>query len=638
MKLEKCPICSTKMKEQTGRMVCPQCGYYQITDRNASTPAPAPMPGPASAWPPYNGAPSGPVIMPGPQQESRTRGTINVTASPRNNSFNVAALIGWISAVLLVVICVSLLIFLNRDKEMTADSSAVESVEESEEYDSSDYLPRSESYQALIAQIFDKNDYTEVTRQEIQRITELDFYYDEDSERCLLVTLDDGTTLDYFLNTSLNMDNADLSCFSGVTDLTLEYGYLSEGDLHGMANLTSIASDLSLDELYDQVPYPENIQSIELLDTFFSSDCEGIQNFPNLKAFSAESGIEDIGALSEMTKLEALYLGTYDVVDFSPLYKLTGLKALALDASRLKDISFIQSMPELRYLSIANTDELKSIQPLEGCAGTLEQLFLSNTWGIEDYSVIEQLTSLTQLQLCVSYEDTLPSFAGLQNLEYLELYGADDLRAIGEAKGLIYLSLDSCNCEDMTFLSGLQNLEILDLYDMSGYFVSLQPVTQLPKLRILDISDSTAYTDAAVLLGIPTLEEFYMSECNIGFNPGSVPANANLKVLDMNYAEIFELADSNYGWLQEATPVALSEHAELFANFPNLEVLRLQGQELDNLSFVEENELTHLQILDIEDNYVLDLSPLAGLTELQYVYCGNNPIADTAGLDDILVR
>ena len=224
MKLEKCPICSTKMKEQTGRMVCPQCGYYQITDRNASTPAPAPMPGPASAWPPYNGAPSGPVIMPGPQQESRTRGTINVTASPRNNSFNVAALIGWISAVLLVVICVSLLIFLNRDKEMTADSSAVESVEESEEYDSSDYLPRSESYQALIAQIFDKNDYTEVTRQEIQRITELDFYYDEDSERCLLVTLDDGTTLDYFLNTSLNMDNADLSCFSGVTDPTLEYG------------------------------------------------------------------------------------------------------------------------------------------------------------------------------------------------------------------------------------------------------------------------------------------------------------------------------------------------------------------------------------------------------------------------------
>ena len=67
-------------------------------------------------------------------------------------------------------------------------------------------------------------------------------------------------------------------------------------------------------------------------------------------------------------------------------------------------------------------------------------------------------------------------------------------------------------------------------------------------------------------------------------------------------------------------------------------MLRLQGQELDNLSFVEENALTHLQILDIEDNYVLDLSPLAGLTELQYVYCGNNPIADTAGLDDILVR
>ncbi len=640
MKLEKCPICSTKMKEQPGRMVCPQCGYYQITDRNVAppTPTPAPMPGPAPAWPPYNGAPSGPGMMPGPQQESRTRGTINVSASPRNNSFNVAALVGWIIAVLFVIVCVCALLFLNKSEETTVDSSAVESVEESEEYDASDYLPQSESYQTLIAQIFDKNDYTEVTQREIQSITGLDFYYDDDSERCLMVTLDDGTTLDYFLNTSLDMDNADLSCFSGVTDLTLEYGYLSEGDLQGMENLTSIASEMSLDELYDQIPYPENIQSIEMLDTFFCSDCEGIQNFPNLKVFTADSGIEDISRLSEMTGLEALYLGTYDVLDFSPLYNLTNLKALALDASHLKDISFIQSMPNLMYLSIANTDELKSIQPLEGCAGTLEQLFLSNTWGIEDYSVIEQLTNLTQLQLCVSYEDTLPSFSGLQNLEYLELYGADDLHAIGEAKGLIYLSLDSCNCEDMTFLSGLQNLEFLDLYDMSGYFVSLQPVTQLPKLRILDISDSTAYTDAAALLGIPTLEEFYMNDCHIGFNINAVPANAHLHVLNMNNAEIFELADPNYGWLQDSTPIALSEHTDMFANFPNLEILSLQGQELDSLSFVEEAGLSHLQILDIEDNYVLDLSPLTGLEELEYVYCGNNPLADTAGLDDILIR
>lgn len=34
MKLEKCPICAKKMKEQNGRVVCPECGYYQIIDKN----------------------------------------------------------------------------------------------------------------------------------------------------------------------------------------------------------------------------------------------------------------------------------------------------------------------------------------------------------------------------------------------------------------------------------------------------------------------------------------------------------------------------------------------------------------------------------------------------------------------------
>ncbi len=45
MKLEKCPICSTRMREQDGRMICQNCGYYQIIDKDASAPIPAqPLP------------------------------------------------------------------------------------------------------------------------------------------------------------------------------------------------------------------------------------------------------------------------------------------------------------------------------------------------------------------------------------------------------------------------------------------------------------------------------------------------------------------------------------------------------------------------------------------------------------------
>ncbi len=141
-------------------------------------------------------------------------------------------------------------------------------------------------------------------------------------------------------------------------------------------------------------------------------------------------------------------------------------------------------------------------------------------------NVVENLTNLTQLELYLtSHEDTLPSFAAMEQLEYLRLYGAHDLNAIADAKTLTYLSLENCNCENLSFLSELQNLVSLDLCDMSGYYVSFDPILDLPNLSVLDISDSTAYVDATPLLGIPTLEELYMSDCNIGFQIDAVPAN-----------------------------------------------------------------------------------------------------------------
>ena len=74
------------------------------------------------------------------------------------------------------------------------------------------------------------------------------------------------------------------------------------------------------------------------------------------------------------------------------------------------------------------------------------------------------------------------------------------------------------------------------------------------------------------------------------------------------------------------------------ANFPNLEQLYLKGNELTDLSFITECGLTNLRTLDITDNYIVDLSPLADLAQLEIVACEDNPIADTAGLDDLLVR
>ena len=126
-----------------------------------------------------------------------------------------------------------------------------------------------------------------------------------------------------------------------------------------------------------------------------------------------------------------------------------------------------------------------------------------------------------------------------------------------------------------------------------------------------------------------------MEDCHIGFSPEALTPNENLAVLNMNEVSLSRLSAS--GNLQ-GEEMSLSEHTDMFANFPNLQQLFLKGNELENLSFITEYNLTGLEFLDITDNYVVDLTPLADLPALKFVLCEDNPIADTAGLDDILIR
>ena len=674
MKLEKCPVCTAKMKEQNGRMICPQCGYYQIID----TSNPAPLSGqptiPGQTGSPYpssaqsqtgsgqtgsfnrpTGQPTGAgqtgsFNRPTGQQARPQTGPAptvypqrNITVSARRGGGGVSVgIIAGVATLVIISFAFLFIAFLAVSSINDVNSSPTASQiyeEESENIVENPSMPQSESFQTLVSQIFEK-DFEEITPDELRKIEELDFYYDEDNQKCISCYLNDGTEHHYFLNEELYMDFADLSCFPGIIHLSLEYGYLDSGDLRGMESLVSIASEMTPAELANAVPYPQNMESIQIYSTIFASSCDGIENFPNLKYFYIDSSnLTDISALSNVPNLEQLSLTDCDsLTDYAPLYDLTKMQYLSIEYSALKDIGFVKNMPDLCWLSIEGADELISIESLDACRENLTSLFLEDTWGLHDLNVVENLTNLTQLELYLtSHEDTLPSFAAMEQLEYLRLYGAHDLSTIADAKTLTYLSLENCNCENLSFLSELQNLVSLDLCDMSGYYVSFDPILDLPNLSVLDISDSTAYVDATPLLGIPTLEELYMSDCNIGFQIDAVPANENLLFLDMNNVSLYPVGNG-YGALHDEEKISISQHTDIFANFPNLQCLRLSSSQLDDLSFVVDDGLSQLQMLDITDNYVTDLSPLAQLSELWYVKCLDNPIAETAGLDDILIR
>ncbi len=645
MKLEKCPLCSKKMRESNGRMVCPECGYYQVIDKNAASVSQAndfvPLQTPAGVSPGSNVPPSRGSNTPPqqPQMPPRMRPAVTaVSVHGKGGGIGAGsiALISIVAVLLLATVGITIAAVISSTKT-TVSSPAASQEQETADYSANTArtIPESEFFCDLIQEIFGK-DYTEISEQELSQITELSFYYDDDNNKCIYCIMADGTENGYYVDGSYYIDYADLSCFPGLTALSIEYGSVSPEDLSGLENLSYLASELTIAELCEAVSHPEKLETLQLYSTIFMDSCDGIENFPHLTALTIDCAyIDDISALTSLTELEMLALDDCaHMTDFSPLYDMNSLEALSIDSSALKDIGFVKNMPGLYYLYIKNAEELMSIEPLESCSGTMECLYLENTWKLSDFSVIEKLTGLTQLQLFVSYQDVLPSFAGLENLEYLSIHGAGDLRPLSDATGLNGLSLEDCNCEDLSVLSGMQNLEFLELLDMSGYFISLKPVTELPNLGYLDISGSTVYADAAPLLAIPTLQEFYMEDCNIGFLVENVSLNENLYLINMNNVTLSPIADPNaYGSLQDEEPISLSEHMDLFSNFPNLTELYLAGNELTDLSFIVDDGLTALQALDITDNYITDLSPLSGLPDLYMVNCTDNPIADTADLE-----
>lgn len=672
MKSEKCPICDVKMKQKNGRIVCPECGYYRRINEGAAASASI------SKEPVYQkttvNTPKEPsyrkTAINTPKEPAYRKTAASIPIEPEQNKNtapvrplpdfktyktgvprkaadpvkpNPIAVISVITTLLAIGFSFFSAIFplIKFSFPHVQDTASyAEYASETDAPQSARLLPESEFFQTVSSKIFEK-DFSEITPDDLGSVTQLRLFYDADNRRCFSYVLSNGTNAAFYAPQDAYADMADLSCFPNVTSLTLEYGSAFSSDLTALTELTDIASDLSLSELEEGISCPEKIRSITILHSLFMDSLDGAASFPNLVSLSADcSYVKDISGLTSLPGLQELSITSGDYIeDFDPLYELNALQALSIDSEALDDIGFVDAMPHLTFLSIEDAGSLQSIDALAACKDTLKCLYFDNTWELSDYSVVEQLTNLTDLGLFVSYDTPLPDLGGLSELNALNLYGAGDLSALAGANNLSMLSLDSCNCEDLSVLTGMQNLTYLALCNMSGYYVSFDPVLSLPNLQMLDISGSTVYENAQTLLGIPTLTAFYMQDCCIGFDMTAVPVNESLSVLDMSRVTLYPIEDnSDYGWLSDKEELPLAQHTELFSSFPNLTELSLSGNGLTSLSFLAEGSFDHLSVLDISDNDITDLAPLSGLESLYWVNCENNPVSNTAGLDEILVN
>lgn len=648
--ITKCPMCSTKLKMINGRMTCKDCGYYV---RNAET-EPA-------GYDAYQTDTAQASTVQTNQNNSKqpnrtyTSTTGNGNSAKSTTSHNSSAgrkLLVRVGAILIMAVVGGGIGFVKGSIDSIFDSaqeidvdaliedlqpeisiktdSTTNTVVERETTTSTESTPKSEAtrripesdfFVELVEVIWGKA-YRTITAEEYASLTALEINRDD---KVIYYQLGDQDPLSLSFMDGSGMDFSDLACFPGLEWLCLDSSLYS-GDLDGLHNLYAVHTQNTIGEYLNIIPNPENILELSVEDSIFEDTLSGIEKFPNLMSLSVDYGsLKDISALASLPNLLELTLTDCDsLTDYSPLMSLTNLEYLSIQSDELKTIDFVKVMPNLTGLAIEDSQILK-LDTLENCTG-LTYLYLMNNYNVTDYSVIEKLTQLTSLTFSAYYDDILPSLAALTQLQDLTLDGVRDISLLKDAVNVTYLSMTECSGWELEAITSMKELNTLVINDFASLTESLAPLTQLPKLEILDLSETSVFGNMEEIFGIPTLRQLYLDDCQVGLDFNNIPTNETLEILSMNNIRV--LVDPSYN---SGVTVSLAEHCDMFSHFPNLTELYLTSLQLDNIDFVV--SLPHLQYLDITNNNVTSLKPLEALSEFLAVWCGKNTILENLPAD-----
>ena len=346
--------------------------------------------------------------------------------------------------------------------------------------------------------------------------------------------------------------------------------------------------------------YATNLRDLSLNNTNVS-DISALANLTQLEALRLrDTAVSDVSALAKLTKLEQLRLRDTAVSDVSALVKLTQLKELGLGATNVSDISALVKLTNLERLSLNNTN-VSDISALANLTN-LEGLYLRDT-AVSDISALVKLTNLEGLGLSATNVSDISALANLMNLEVLYLGGTQvsDISALAKLTNLERLDLSDTAVSDISALAKLTNLERLDLSDTAVSDISA--LAKLTKLRWLDLS------------GCPLSHASYFTH---------IPA---LQAKGIKVAFGIHIPDTN---LAKAVREALGLGEEELIPAGTMEVLDIRDTAVSDISALA--KLTQLKELNLSDTQVSDISALAKLTQLKVLYLGGTQVSDISAL------
>ena len=407
-----------------------------------------------------------------------------------------------------------------------------------------------------------------------------------------------GHSLDWWLNLSRN-PIADLSPLSGMT--ALQHLHLSDAGV---------------------------------------TDVQALKELINLRSLRLPGNeIDDIALLSGMVEMETLDLEDNDIADLAPLEGMTAIESLSLAGNRVSDLSPLSAMTRLRTLELGDND-LAEITPLADFSA-IEQLDLGGN-RVSDLAPLSGMVEMQTLNLEGNAIADLAPLEGMTAIESLDLGGnqVSDLSPLAYMTGVRTLDLRDNNLVEITPLANLTTVQSLRLD--GNRIADLSPLSDMTMVRSLGLSqnaiedigplvdraifggsDSSGawlglnlnpLNDAAVEQHIPTLESwgvtifFQLRSSRVTGVPFADPTLRELVVEALARSQLHVDDDRSVWPLDQLQTLVLNQRG----------VSRLTGLEA----------ALGLRSLYAASNGIIDLSPLAGLPELNHLDLRDNRISD----------
>jgi internalin A len=337
--------------------------------------------------------------------------------------------------------------------------------------------------------------------------------------------------------------------------------------------------------------------------------------------------VKNFSFLSDLPKLDQLYIIRCYGSDFQSLKNLKGFTSLDLSSNNICDISFLKYLKDLTSLDLSNNN-ISDISFLR-CLNSLTSLKLNRNKRIFFPFSKKDPKSFTSLQWRNSNTSNILFLKDLKSLTSLDLSDNEiiDISFLKDLKSLTSLDLSDNEIIDISFLKDLKSLTSLDLSGNNIRNISfLKNLSSLTSLNLRNIENNVSFVKKLT---------FIDSNWHMGISFSVLKFLKGLTSLDLRGNNIRNISFLKN--LNSLTSLSLNNNKisdiSCLKNLNSLTFIDLRLNKISDISFLK--NLNSLTLLSLSDNKISDISSLKNLNSLTHLNLANNKISDISSLKNL---